>query len=260
MKKLMIAAATVALVGGAFAACLDKKGPDPKNTAAVYQWQFKGKTGVGVLVSERYTTGGGCVDKTSGKTGEVVRVPGSLAIQAYTYVCDPECQTFGTQIVNPDKAEYYETKPFKSIIYKNIPFIVNVVSAHVIGKNANQYELAGDAVFTTTEKASGGSDPDQVYQLTFAGFGSYDNKNGIVKSVSGNFAGVQTPPRYVGIVDYDGDGKNDRCPPAAYWDCQTLKLDIVNINAPSVAYGTWSVKYNSAASVKLAADKTYWVK
>lgn len=256
MKKLMIAAATVALVGGAFAACIDQPGPTPKNYAAVYQWQFKGKTGVGVLVSERYTTGGGCVDKASGKSGEVIRVPGSLAIQAYTYICDPECQLFASQIVNPTKQEYYETKPFATAIYYD-QFINKVLSSHVIGKNANQYELAGQAKFTTSETYSAGHDPDQVYELTFAGFGSYDNKNGIVKAVSGNFAGTQTPPKYAGIVEVNG--VRVRCPAADYWNCQTLTYAGAP-GAPSVAYGTWSVKYNSAASNKLANNSSYWVK
>ena len=255
MKKLTIAALAALSVGGVFAACTDPTAPAPQPLdAAVYAWQFKGKTATGVVFkgTPEKTISSTCSDSTTPATGaEVIRVPGTLAIAAYTYVCEDECTTFESNLQNPSKQEFYATKPFKSAIYKNVQFITAVNVAHVIGKSASQYELEGTAQFKFE-----GTDPQETFDLTFAGFGTYDKKNGRVSSVSGNFAGTQTPPRYPGKVA----GITESCPPADYWTCDTLVYAGAPSD-PSVAYGTWSVKYNSAASKKYAKNSTaYWVK
>ena len=255
MKKLMVAAALTAMVGGAYAACNDVVVPPntPVQPAAVYQWKFSGKTGVGVVIkgTDGSNRDNGCADPivTPGTPNEVIRVPGSLKVTAYTYICDDECWNFGTYLVNPTAAQYQLAKPYKSNVY-NSNFITAVDCAEVIGKNKSQYELAGDAKFVTR---AGDVGPTYTYEVKFAGFGGYDKKRGRITSVSGNFAGLQTPPRYNGTVT--GLAK---CPPADYWDCQTLTYANDAMHA-SVAYGTWSVKYNSSASKKLAADRTYRV-
>ena len=252
MKKLTFAAAVAALSYASFGACADLppdvvKAPD----AAVYAWQFKGKTGTGVVIkgTADKTESSTCSDTTiAGKPAEVIRVPGSLNINAYTYICDDECTTFEQNLANPTKQQFYATKPFKSADYKNVTWNA-VTLAHIIGKSATQYELAGVATF-----AFSGKDPQETFALTYAGFGSYDKKQGRISSVSGNFAGTQTPPRYPGKVA----GITESCPPADYWTCA---IDYAGAPSdPSVAYGCWSVKYNSAASKKLAKNAAYWVK
>lgn len=250
MKKLMIAAAAVALVGGAYASCADVPGPSPVTPdAAVYAWQFKGKTGTGVVIKgSEGVSSSTCTDTPWSIPAEVIRVPGTLAIQAYTYICEDECTTFEANLQNPTKQEYFATKPFKSSIYLT-QFIKAVDVAHIIGKKYNQYELAGDAEFAFT-----GNDPQETFAVKFAGFGSYDSKNGRVSSISGNFAGTQTPPRYPGKVA----GMTESCPPADYWTCAYVYAGAPS--DPSVAYGTWSLKYNAAASKKLANNGNYWVK
>lgn len=257
MKKLIFAAALATAATGAMASCADgpQPGPTPTPDAAVYAWQFKGKTGTGVVIkgTKDQTVSSTCSDSTIPGVGpEVIRVPGSLAIQAYTYICEDECLTFQQNLQNPTKQQYFATKPFKSAIdpYKNIQFIKGVDVAHIIGKNHNQYELAGDAEF-----AFSGVDPQETFAVKFAGFGSYDSKNGRVSSVSGNFAGTQTPPRYPGKVA----GMTESCPPADYWTCAPYVYAGAPSD-PSVAYGTWSLKYNASASKKLANNKNWWVK
>lgn len=260
MKKLMIAAAMAALVGGAYADCADVPGPIPGPTiypAAVYQWKFSGKTGIGVVIkgTKDTTIAGGCADDSTipGRAAEVIRVPGTLNIVAYTYICDDECWNFGTYLVNPTAAQFQLKKPYKSLVY-NQNFVTAINAAEVIGKSATQYELEGDAKFATVDGDVG---PTYTYELTFAGFGSYAKKNGRISSVCGNFAGLQTPPRYNGTV-----AGLAKCPPADYWLCETLNILPTYANDAmhaSVAYGTWSIKYNSAASKKLAKDKTYRV-
>ena len=264
MKKLMFVAA-IAAVAAVQAACIDPTTPVPGPVVldnAVYAWQFKGRTGTGVLIKDTQRTnptGGGCVDVTPGSvttTAEVIRVPGSLAIVAYSYHCDTECTGLTVSagdLVTPTKAQYYATAPFKSTIvpYRGKTFITAIDVAHVIGKAKNQFELGGTAQF----KFDDASDLAQTYDITFAGFGAYDKNNGRFTSVSGNFAGKQTPPKYMGKVT-----GLPNCPSADYWDCTTLTF-AGDAEAPSVAYGTWSVKYNAAAARKLATDKTnYWVK
>ena len=241
MKKLMLVAA-VAAVAGAQAACLDGPGTTTSSAAAVYVWQFKGKTSTAVKVSE--TTGGGCVDPVT--TGCAVRIPGSLAIQAYSYICDYYCESFDSLLAG-SPTQYFAAKPWKSLVYeKSGIFTIDV--AHVVGKSASQYELEGVAGFPFTNAA----DLNEVFELTFAGFGAFDKKTGLVTSVSGSFAGKQTPPRYNGKIG------TLSCPPADYWDCQTLLLK-GDPTASSVAYGNWSVKYNASYSKKLAANKNWRV-
>ena len=266
MKKLMIAAAAAAMIGGAYAGCTDEPGPDPKECGKqtlVYQWQFKGKTGAGALIKDsteiKGTAGGSCTDGQGGSVivdCEVVRVPGSLAIVAYSYLCDAECSAFEpasqNMLVTPTKAQFYATKPLKSLVvpYRGKNFIKVIDVAHVIGKKANQYELAGTAEFDFPA-----DDIGQKYTLTFAGFGSYDQKNERVTSVSGNFAGLQTPPKYAKT----GCG-GEKCPSADWWNCCPLAYAGAPDDA-SVAYGSWSVKYNSSATKKFDVNaSTYWVK
>lgn len=230
MKKIMMAAAVAAIVGGAFAAnCSYTPGPTA-GTAWVYNWKFTGKTTVGAYTKGTKGTGSNC-GYIAGAAGEVVRVPGSLAIQGYTYACDPEClQDYSqfkdiTGAVAPDA--FYMTKPFKDTLAASIA--INV--GNVIGTKATQFEAAGLATFTSVE-------PQEVYTLNFAGLGKYDLKNVRVSSVSGNFAGTVETPYYI---------KNTICVKAIVWNCDAS--DYIDDDT-SVAYGTWSVKYNAAASKK----------
>ncbi len=271
MKKLMIAAAIAAMIGAVKAeeasTCVDGPGSDNPTCSKqtlVYQWQFKGRTGVGVLVNvqKQVTSAGGtCVD--GGVTpgyAEVIRVPGKLALVGYSYLCDSECFNLDADLMNPTKNQFYMAAPLKTIVanYRNNGadknFITDVDVAHVIGKSASQYELAGTATFDFTSDATA-----QKYTLRFAGYGSYDKKNKRVSSVSGNFAGTQNVPRYPKSI---GSGDNtQRCPPAGYWDCCTLLYASDSEQDDGVAYVTWSMKYNKAASAKLSKNKSgYWVK
>ena len=252
MKKLMIAAAVLA-VAGAQAACLDAPGtPDVAAPADVYVWQFTGKTSTAVLIKNTTSTGGGCVDVVTSTDACAIRIPGTLAITAYTYICDDECWQFDTLLAN-SPVQYLATKPWKSATYNTgSEWTINV--AHVVGKAKNQYELEGTVKFPFTNA----SDLQEVFELTFAGFGVYDKKNGRMTSVNGNFAGTQTPPRYNGVVKVDAQ-TTLACPPADYWNCQTLDFARAPED-PSVAFGNWNVRYNATYSKKLAANGNWRVK
>jgi len=260
MKKLMIAAAAAAMIGAAEAAstCTDP-GSTPSSCTVqtlVYSWQFRGKTGSGVIVNAtRASTvaGGTCTDPvTTPGSAEVIRVPGTLALVGYSYLCDAECSTIQSGLMNPTKAQYYSTKPLVSLVvpYRGQNFIQTIDIANVIGNAKNQYELAGTAKFEFPS-----TDIGQVYNLRFAGFGSYDKTHQRVSNVSGNFAGTQTVPRYP--RSYNGT----RCPGAGYWDCCSLQYVPGSEGADSVAFGQWAMRYDAAASRKVSTNASgYWVK
>lgn len=230
--KQIIALAAVAVAGVAAAAsnCTPGIVPVVEKTPEVYTWKFTGKTTAADYI-KGYSIPGttGCAP-TPGiyNDGEAIRVPGSLAIQGYTYYCVPCCDTIATA---PDAEVFYITKPAKDVLVGG----TEVTFANVIGKKAKQVEVYGMLSVTTGPATSA-----ELYEAMFAGFGKYDTKNVRVTSASGNFAGAKVVPHYMKIAG---------CPEAVYWDCTGTVYQNGN---PGIAYGKWSVKYNASASKKYA--------
>ena len=231
MNKIMMAAAVAVVAMGAFATpCEIGPAPTIDPNASVYAWKFTGKTTVGYPVKNVIKGSGSvCVLGEDTVTTCAIRIPGSLAIQGYTYICDNCCDGFKDTNGHTGPDAFYMTKPFKSAVAADI--VIDV--AHVIGKKATQYEVEGQAKFTVAE-------PSETYTVAFAGLGSYSQKWPSLSSVSGNFAGKLESPYYV---------KSGVCAPADYWNCKTLDF-AGDASAASVAYGTWSVKLNTSAAKK----------
>lgn len=227
MKKLMIVAAAVALVGGAFASC-DVNPVAKKNAAEAWQWKFTGKTTYGKVKGTTY-------QKSACATGETCayRQPTSLKIQGFTGTCDPICggDDFCAAVVEADEI-FWQTKPAKVSLAGG----VSTEFGHIIGKSKKQYEAFGVAEFTDVVNSID-------YVLTYAGLGKYDIKNGYVKSVKGNFAGVLSTSYNYKV-----------CNTAGYWDCATEQLIC---DAPTVAFGKWSAKYSKKNAKRLADKKGY---
>lgn len=241
MKKLMIAAALAAVVGGAFAACTPGE-PDPIEDAWVYTWKFTGKTTTGVMISYTIKPSGNCNPGQGGTFGCAIRVPSSLSIQGYTYKCLPCCGGF-TELAD-DGEVFWTTKPQKELFnVTNTKYLFTeglvIDWGHVIGKKAKDFELKGQFTGTT-------SDSGEKYDFTFAGLGKYDLKNTRFSSVSGNFAGEKVSPH---------DLKTQGCPEADYWLCDGSDYAGAPED-PTVAYGSWSAKLNSAASKKFLRSGT----
>lgn len=249
MKTLMMIAAVAAATGAYAGACTYVEDtPETPDLAWVYNWKFTGKTTVGAPVE---TKGEKAIQSTCSYTDAVngkqcvIRVPGSLAIQGYTALCNPEClgranwfrEMTGDSLWNgADKWDlFYSTKPAKSWAKVEAPF--DFFAANVIGKSGTQFELGGKVAFKLVDFEN------ETFELVFAGLGSYDKKNYRVSSVSGNFAGTAATPIYA----YRGV-----CIPAIVWNCSVTDF---LANDTSVAYGSWSVKFNSSASAKLAKNK-----
>jgi len=246
MKKLMIAAALLAAAGAQAASspCQYDTPETPVVTnAAVYAWKFTGKTTIGTPVITKIagTPAGDCGwGGSSARTdGCVLRVPGSLAIQGYIYYCDNCCEIFKTGTDEATVAEFYMVKPYQAkIVRPTITFKQN--ATHIIGKTPTQYEAVGNATFNAQKQGAGA-----LVEVAFAGLGSYNYKSQVVTSISGNFAGTLTSPYYVSRLE---------CGPADWWTCA---LDYAGKpDDPTVAYGTWSAKYNASASKKYRSNGT----
>ena len=246
MKKL-IALAAVAVVGSTFAGTCGYTPVDPvKDTGWVYTWKFSGKTTEGKALKDTTIPSSQCGYAGGTIKGGYVRVPASLKIQGYTYYCSPICGSDDFETIGEEF--FYMTKPEKSYLEGGVTIDVS----NIIGKKAKQYEMAGDADFIEFLDLAGSD--KTAYSLAFAGIGKYDKKNSRVSSVKGNFAGVAYPIWYV---------SNKECAEAGYYDCAT---GVLAYDAPSVAYGKFSVKYNKSASKryvegkKVAVNYPKWVK
>ena len=218
MKKLILLAGVLA-IGGAFAECAYIKPITPTTTdpAWAYKWKFTGKTTK-------------AVDTTCSSKGYVTRTAAALKIQGWSLYCDPNCGDF--EAAEADEF-FWRTKPSKAILGGGVTFEV----ANQIGKKGKNYEAAGLAVFTDKDGVT-------MYYLTFAGLGKYDTKKARVKSVSGNFAGIAAAPTSNGTDCVDGEKSK-------VWEC----CGCPTLDADSVAYGKWSVKYNKSIAKKYANGK-----
>lgn len=222
MKKTIMALA-IAMFGIAFGSNCS---PVVEDTGWVYEWKFTGKTTSG----KKLAGGSAC----SAGAECAVRVPSSLKIQGYTYMCSPACGADSFECFAEALECFYMKKPWRDSLAGG----VSTEISHIIGKSKKQYECGGSATFT--------NDAGSKYDITYAGLGKYDVKNGRVKSISGNFAGVCSE----GLCDINGACGLSR---TGIWSCSTLDLVC---DSPTVVYGKWSCKYKKSASKKYAKHGT----
>ena len=120
--------------------------------------------------------------------------------------------------------------------------VVDKRALNVIGKKQNVAEWAwtfeGTAQYDATRS--------QAYTLTGAGYGTFSK--GLYRSFSGNFAGTAK-------ASYDLKTKPEStpcaCDPSQVWDCTDLTT---LVDADTVAFGTWTAKYDASASKKYLAN------
>ena len=98
-----------------------------------------------------------------------------------------------------------------------------------IGKSKNQVEAAGTF-------------GEGIY---VAGYGAFDTKNGHVKNISGNAAGV-----WGGPIDCSDETATEICPAYDPCDPNTAVDDFTK----TFAAGTWTVKYNASKSKALGRN------
>ena len=229
MKKLMIAAAAAAMVGGAYAApCA----PDAPNTdcASVYSFKLNVKTTKGVTL-KTVDSGSQCLPGSTGCA--VIREKDSTVIQGYIYDCSCGCD-----VISSGSVVAWDSKRKAPV---DGPAFTKTL-LNVIGKKQNVAEWA----WTFAGTAEYDANRSQAYDLTGAGYGTFSK--GLYRSFSGNFAGTAK-------ASYDLKTKAESttcaCDPSQVWDCTDLTT---LVDADTVAFGTWTAKYDASASKKYLAN------
>ena len=239
MKKLMIAAAAAAMVSGVYAGNCEPESPaTPTGSAAVYSVKMTVKTTKGTAVAgTTVTKGSQCTPDEKGSTCFVYREKDSTVFQGYIYDCSDTCDLLetGSQV-------FWDSKRKTQLANGAI----TTTLLNVMGKK----QTVGEWAWTFAGKANYGDDAsgnarEQEYTLTGAGYGVYNTKNERFTSFSGNFAGYATP-------SYDLKSNSTKiscaCDPSQVWKCTALDTPADN---NTVAFGTWTAKYDASASKKL---------
>lgn len=233
MKKLMIAAALAATVGGAFATPCTPEDTPAGDCAAVYSFKLNVKTTKGVtLKGGRVGSGSQCTPGTESSC-TVIREKDSTVIQGWIYDCSCDCGVVstGSVIAWDSKRKAKVADPAFTTTFIN-----------VMGKKASLAEWA----WTFAGEAQYDESRVQAYALTGAGYGSFSK--GIYRSFSGNFAGTAAASYDLKTKKVGDDSPTScACDPSRVWACDALS-DLVA--ADTVAFGTWTVKYDASASKK----------
>lgn len=238
MKKLMIAAATAAMIGGAYAAdCTPPDVEQPElECASVYAVKMTVKTTKGVMgsVTAPGVDGSLCLPGEPGEVSQCIyRASDSTKFEGWIYDCACECGTISSGSVvmwDSKRKAQLNAAAFEETIL------------NVMGKKADNAEYAWG--FTGTAAYDEGI--EQGYTLTGAGLGKFDTKAGRFKSFSGNFAGTAAASYYL-------NSKKNICEPSTVWTCDTLGADCGEA-LDTVAYGTWTISYNASASKRYLKD------
>ncbi len=227
MKKLMIAAAAAAMIGGAFAACQE-------DTACVwaYKLTLSGKTTVAFTVKGKAST---CTEDVCYRKAGSFKIDGYIFGQSTDLTDEANCiEGCGCADLSAadaiDDSIFWNTKSKKEV-QADFAF----TQLNLIGKDGKQLE----AVATFND-------------LTLAGFGTYDVKKLAIKSISGNFAGTLDAP-VCETCTYDADNCEDDCEEidTIVFKLCTLEEDSADTTA---AFGKWTLKPNSAAVKKLTKE------
>jgi len=233
MKKLMMFAAAVTIVGSAFAQCGE---PEKEDCALVYDVKLSVKTTVPDSKAG-YILPSHCGDPVT-NAATCFRKTGKKTIQGFFYVCECECDSLnsGTTWYLWDKKAKVGEEAGASLEF------------NVIGKKKSDVE----AYVTLTLGDDGVLSAGTLY---LAGFGKWDAKNCRVKSVSGNFAGQIAPPKCNDALSCDKAAAYICDPDSQTGGCALVADSTVE----TVAFGTWSIKYSSSKAKKLIKDSSAYL-
>ena len=212
MKKLMMFAAAMTIVGGAYAStCGDCT--DDCSCSLVYDFKASLKT----------TT---AKDASSSCAELCYRKCGSVSLKGYFFLCgDCTCESFAQML-------------FVAAEKKSKDYVVGSADEGVaptwnilnhIGKKENELE------------ASWSVEGNNGWTWTAAGCGKYDLKNDRVASISGSLVGQKDAPA-CGPAACEDTGVGATAFP--------LCTEEGDDTLPTVVYGSWSMKYNSKLSKK----------
>ena len=228
MKKLMIAVAAAAMVGGAFAACQE-------DTACVYAYQVS-LSGKSTVAASTKANPSACVD------ADCYRKAASYKVKGYIWgvtddQTDPSQCIEGCGCLDLTQAAsttyLWNTKTLKKL--DDMTF--------------EQLNLIGSNVGT---KAKTAEVVARIGDLVLAGFGKYDTKKLEFKSASGYFAGTVAAPVCT-TCTYSADDCTDTCEETASMAFAVCTLEATDV-ATTPAYGKWSIKYSKSAAKKLTKN------
>lgn len=219
MKKLMIAAAAAAMIGGVQAACQDPITP-AEDCAIAYSFKATLNTTAIKLGKVTVKNDLGCGDYEKETVYSCYREKGKKTLTGYYYACECACDLADTDVFG---LALWDSKTKCLDESAAIEFEI----LQTFGKKFDKVEAL---LWLETDNG--------VFYA--AGMGSVDTKKGIVKSISGDIVGAMDAPE---------------CDPDC--DCEDLRFgaicedaDVLD-EASTVAYGSWSLKYNSSISKKL---------
>jgi hypothetical protein len=245
MKKLMIAAAAAAMIGGAYAdVCADEG--DYTTSCLVYDLQIKVKTlgpKYGVC-REKGTrcTDGGCADIYYLDTA-------NNTYKGYMWFCEDYCWTDATDaylvlwdaktkapIVPIGKAKDTERKVTKYYYNQGgLDFEFLGRYGKNLKKAAASWEIDAGAIMGHGAGVNG----SLIYNK--------EDGSAMLKSISGNFAGSVVPSMTVKKLCEDGEEMDIMF--ANLCDCAETLCDATETADEVPASGTWSLKYNKKLSL-----------
>ena len=229
MKKLMIAAAAAALVGGAYAgnAC-QPECPIVKDVARVYQVQFNIYTTSGHVLAQSGIGATQCAPGTDACI--VMRGKDKTVFRGYVYVCENLCELtdYASAFADVRRRALLEDSSFEWDF------------CNVIGKNSTDAECA----WTFTGTVAYDEDRVQEYDLRGAGYGKYvHSTEGFFDNLGGYFAGTAS-------ASYDLKtaltlaNAECICQPSQVLKCSAV--DGVSFeDENTVAFGAWKMKFNA---------------
>ena len=229
MKKIMIAAAAAAMVGGAFAsACEPEECPIIKEVARVYQVQFNVYTTSGHVLAK---DGIGATQCSPGESACIVmRGKDKTVFRGYVYVCENLCEL-------TDYASAFADVR-RRVLFDDAEFTWNF--CNVIGKNNTDAECAWD--FTGTVNYD--EERAQDYALKGAGYGKYvHSTEGFFDNLSGYFAGTASASFDLSSKLTAGNA-DCICTPSQVLKCSAVD-GISFEDSDTVAFGAWKMKFNA---------------
>jgi len=211
MKKLMMFAAAMTIVGGAYAQCSD---PVLENCMAVYNVKMNLKT-VGFKTGKLNS----CDDAMCVRWPKV-----GLVLEGYMVLCSCDCDG----LTDADNATLFlGNKKLQSVLL-NDTFAFDFL--HVLG-NGKQAEASWTYLSDTDYREIIGP-----MQLQGTGFGTFSPKYSTYTAFSGGVTGHLLNPRCTAdCADFEN---------SFYWLCDGTEDD----SDASVIYGTWGMKVNTKAT------------
>ena len=231
MKKLMIAAAAAAMIGGAYAksACTPEE-VCPIDVARVYQVQMNVYTTKGVVQTVDTVIGSACVP---GETACLVkRGKDKTVLRGFVYVCQSLCELSGYAAIFADvrRGAFFEDSAFEWDFM------------NIMGVRNTDAECA----WTFTGTVAYDELRQQEYALRGAGYGTFNKSAFGFNNMSGYFAGTATASYDLKSKLVAGAEEGDipcNCQPSQVLFCDTIGA--LDYDAEdTVAFGAWKMKYN----------------